>query len=232
MARLLDCGIRNVSGTLGHHPIVVANGWRTLDAMGWQHAEPVLRYTTRLLGRLKPDRTFTPNLQRVHKTVPDLPTDWASNEYSHEATLEIYKLLREGNADATCDLICSQLSSGKVKAGTMWDAIHLVAADLVFRYKIGGVRIGGSLIHTISSIRQRRLKMPPESTLNGVPISLPHRSTRCTVQKAMRLKLATHDSEARRPTHRRVLGGARMVIRKHLATWYAGTPGSWTRPSP
>ena len=64
MARLLEYGTRNVSGTLGHHPIFVANGWRTLDAMGWQHAEPVLRYITRLLGRLKPDRTFTPNLER------------------------------------------------------------------------------------------------------------------------------------------------------------------------
>ena len=156
MARLLEYGTRNVSGTLGHHPIVVANGWRTLDAMGWQHVEPVLRYTTRLLARLKPDRNFTPNLQRVHKTVPDLPTDWASNEHSHEATLEIYKLLREGNADATCDLICSQLSSGKARAGTVWDAIHLVAADLVFRYKIGGVRIGGSLIHAITSTNALR----------------------------------------------------------------------------
>jgi hypothetical protein len=156
MARLLEYGSRNVSGTLGHHPIFVANGWRTLDAMGWQHAEPVLRYTTRLLGRLKPDRTFTPNLQRVHKTVPDLPADWASNEHSREATLEVYKLLREESADATCDLICSQLSSGKVKAGTVWDAIHLVAADLVFRYKIGGVRIGGSLIHAVTSTNALR----------------------------------------------------------------------------
>jgi hypothetical protein len=150
MARLLEYGTRNVSGTLGHHPIFVANGWRTLDAMGWQHAEPVLCYTTRLLASLKPDRTFTPNLQRVYKTLPDLPIDWASNEHSHEATLEIYKLLREGNADATCDLICSQLSSAKAKAGTVWDAIHLVAADLIFRYKIGGVQIGGSLIHAVT----------------------------------------------------------------------------------
>jgi hypothetical protein len=151
MTRLLDYGTINVSGTLGHHPIVVANGWRTLDTMGWQHAEPVLRYTTRLLAHLKPDRTFTANLERVHKNVPALPIDWASNERSHEATLEIYKLLREGNADATCDLICSQLSSGKVKAGTAWDALHLVASDLIFRYKTGGVPIGGALIHAVTT---------------------------------------------------------------------------------
>jgi hypothetical protein len=156
MARLLEYGTRNVSGTVGHHPIFVANGWRTLDAMGWQHAEPVLRYIIRLLSGLKPDRTYTPNLQRVHKTAPDLPTDWGSNERSREATLEVYKLLRGGDADATCDVICSQLSSGKVKAGAVWDAIHLVAADLIFRYKTGGVRIGGALIHAVTSTNALR----------------------------------------------------------------------------
>src|SRR6266853_4952004 len=28
---------------IGHKAIYVANGWRTLQAIGWQHAEPVLR---------------------------------------------------------------------------------------------------------------------------------------------------------------------------------------------
>ena len=28
---------------IGHKVIFVANGWRTLRTMGWQHAEPVLR---------------------------------------------------------------------------------------------------------------------------------------------------------------------------------------------
>jgi hypothetical protein len=38
----------------------------------------------------------------------------------------------------------------------VWDAIHLVAADLVFRYKIGGVRIGGLLIHAVTSTNALR----------------------------------------------------------------------------
>jgi hypothetical protein len=123
MARLFEYGTRNVSGTLGHHPIFVANGWRTLDAMGWQHAEPVLRYTTRLLGRLKPDSTFTPNLERVHKTVPDLPTDWASNEHSHEATLEVYKLLRErSGGDLRSHLLPTFLRKGKGRHGVGRDS--------------------------------------------------------------------------------------------------------------
>jgi hypothetical protein len=39
MSRLWEYGARTVAGTLGHHPIALANTWRTLEAMGWQHAD-------------------------------------------------------------------------------------------------------------------------------------------------------------------------------------------------
>ena len=38
----------------------------------------------------------------------------------------------------------------------MWDAVHLVAADLLFRYKTGGRAIGGVLIHAITSTNALR----------------------------------------------------------------------------
>ena len=44
MSLLWEYGARRVCGSLGHHPIMVANTWRTLEALGWQHAEQVLRY--------------------------------------------------------------------------------------------------------------------------------------------------------------------------------------------
>lgn len=157
MARLWEHGARRVAGTLGHHPIIVANSFRTLDALGWSHAEPVLRYIAReLSGSSASDRTFTPNLARIERTLPRLPVDWAGEGRDRVATLEVYRLLREGDPDATADLICSQLSSGKVKADAVWDAIHLVAADLVFRYKTGGTPIGGALIHAVTSTNALR----------------------------------------------------------------------------
>ena len=156
MAELWQYGARRVAGTLGHHPIVVTNTWRTLEAMGWQHAEPVLRYIARSLPNHEADRTHAPNLERVRQTVPRLPADWAADEHSREATLAMYALLRSGDADATCDLICQELASGKIKAGAVWDALHLVAADLVFRYKTGGMPIGGSLIHAVTTTNALR----------------------------------------------------------------------------
>jgi hypothetical protein len=156
MSLLWEYGARRVCGTLGHHPIMVANTWRTLEALGWQHAEQVLRYLARAFPRNKADRTYEPNRQRAREILSKLPPDWAANEPSRAATLEIYNLLRQGKTDAVCDLICTQLSSGRVKAGAAWDAIHLVAADLLFRYKTGGIAIGGVLIHAVTSTNALR----------------------------------------------------------------------------
>lgn len=156
MAQLWEYGARNVSGTLGHHPITVANAWRTLHALEWQNAEPVLRYIARYFSGFQGDRTYTANVERVKKTLPALAAGWASDEPCRAATLEVYGLLRAGDADATCDLVCAQLSSGEVKAGALWDAVHLVAADLLFRYRTGGSLIGSVLIHAVTTTNALR----------------------------------------------------------------------------
>ena len=151
MSQLWEHGARRAAGTLGHHPILIANSWRALEAIGWEHAEPVLRFIARSLPHGEPDRTFSPNLERVEGTLPGLPADWASDGRDRAATLEVYRLLRRGDTDATADLICAELASGKVKAGAVWEALHLVGADLIFRYRTGGTPIGGALIHAITS---------------------------------------------------------------------------------
>src|SRR5206468_8917743 len=58
---------------IGHKAIYVANSWRTLQAIGWQHAEPVLRSLA--LGLL--DRTGDPNPAKA-----DLEADrpWRHNQ--------------------------------------------------------------------------------------------------------------------------------------------------------
>jgi hypothetical protein len=156
MSLLWEDGARRVCGSLGHHPIMVANTWRTLEALGWQHAEPVLRYLARNLSKHDADRTYEPNLERARKALSRFPADWATNEANRSATLEMFRLLRQAKTDAVCDLICTQLSSGQVKAGAVWDAVHLVAADLLFRYKKGGIAIGGYLIHAVTSTNALR----------------------------------------------------------------------------
>ena len=157
--------------SLGHDAILLANGWRTLDTTGWQHAEVALRYATRELGLNRVDRTYAGNLARVERILARLPADWAAGDGSRNATLEVYALLRQGNAEAACDLICSQLLTGKVKAGAIWDAIHLSAADYIFRYSRGGTELGGGKIHAITASSALRfgfglVDVPPTRLLN------------------------------------------------------------------
>jgi hypothetical protein len=156
MHRLWGFAARNVGGTLGHTAIAHANSLRALEVMGWQHSEVALRYATRVLGRFKGDNTYAPNLERVKQTFTRLPVDWAGAENDAPATLELYKLLRTGKTDESCDLICSQLLSKRVKAGSVWDAISLAAADTIFRYKTGGGKIGAVQIHAITTTNALR----------------------------------------------------------------------------
>jgi len=156
MYRLWEFSVRDLAGSLGHMPIGLANAWRTLDAIGWQHAEPALRYMTRQLSQKGGDRTYAPNVVRAGKTLANLPADWAANDHIRSATLGLYGLLREGDTAAACDLICSVLSSGQAKAGSLWDAVSLAAADAIFRYRTGGSAIGGSLVHVVTSTNALR----------------------------------------------------------------------------
>ena len=64
--------------SIGHKAIFVANSWRTLQAIGWQHAEPVLRSLAYALlnhrgepnpadNDLGPDKPWRRNLELVNK---------------------------------------------------------------------------------------------------------------------------------------------------------------------
>ena len=70
--------------------------------------------------------------------------------------LELYDVLRAGRTDDACDLVCASLASGKAGAAAIWDAIQLVAADLICRYKTGGTPIGGALIHAVTATNALR----------------------------------------------------------------------------
>ena len=132
---------------LGHKAIVCANTWRVLDRVGWEHAEIPLRKV--LLGIAGGgDRTYNGNQKRMERTLPKLPPDWCSSESDHKATLELHEEIRSARTTAATDLVCEQLLSGKVKSGSVWDAIHLSAAELLVRYKY---RTRGFAVHAVTS---------------------------------------------------------------------------------
>jgi hypothetical protein len=136
---------------LGHKAIRLSNSWRTLDAIGWEYAENPLRYLVARNVRAETnDPTYRSTRRRVDETFPRLPPDWCAADASEAATLELYEEIRAARTADAARLACEQLAGGKVKAGSIWDAIHLAAVELSARFDTRDV-IRGWPVHAVTS---------------------------------------------------------------------------------
>jgi hypothetical protein len=126
---------------IGHKAIYVANAYRTLQCIGWQHAEPVLRSLAYALlahrgegnpatSDLAADRPGRRNAELAKK----LRADWASGKIDPAATKELLATLRTGSADEACDLAVKQINAG-VHPQSVWDALFLGGGELLFRQR-------------------------------------------------------------------------------------------------
>jgi hypothetical protein len=123
----------------GHRAIAVVSCCRALDTIGWQEAEPALRFAVRDLhsmGAGQPDVYFPANTARVNQNLEKLPAGWAGGSGDQAATLELFALIRAGQTEPACDLVVKQLLRGTAAQST-WDAVHLAAADLMVRHNSG-----------------------------------------------------------------------------------------------
>ena len=124
---------------LGHKAIYVANSWRTLQSIGWHHAEPVLRSLAyALLDRtgdtnpaksdLPADRPGRRNLELRKKIRPD----WLAGKVAPEATEEMLQTLRQESAQDTSEKAVELLNHG-VGPQSIWDALFDGAGELLMR---------------------------------------------------------------------------------------------------
>jgi hypothetical protein len=118
---------------IGHFAIWVANVWRTLETIGWQYAESSLRVVaTSIVGQDKTlqGQPYWANRERVQKAFAKIPANWAEAGSDVAFTKELIAAIRETKAEAACDLIVNRLLTGKVRAGAVWDAVHLSAGEM------------------------------------------------------------------------------------------------------
>ena len=123
---------------IGHKAIYVANSWRTLQHIGWQHAEPVLRSLAYALlyhegdnpakRDGEPDRPWRRNQARAAR----IRTDWQQGKPSVEDSAELLTTLREGSNEEACDAVVEQLNRG-VAPQSIWDALFEGAGELLMR---------------------------------------------------------------------------------------------------
>jgi hypothetical protein len=125
---------------IGHKAIYVANSFRTLEVIGWQHAEPVLRSLAyALLDRggadvnpsqsdLPADRPFRHNLEK-HR---ELRSDWQGGERRFDATTAMLKALRTASPDeASAEAI--RLINHGASPESVFDALFAGAGELLMR---------------------------------------------------------------------------------------------------
>jgi hypothetical protein len=124
---------------IGHKAIYVANSWRTLQTIGWRHAEPVMRSLAYALlehrentnpakGNLLPDMPWRENLQRIGR----IRKDWQQGKVTPEATTDILKTLRTASYSDACELMVELLNKG-VDPASCWDGIFLEAGELLMQ---------------------------------------------------------------------------------------------------
>ena len=121
---------------IGHKAIYVANGWRTLQCIGWQHAEPVLRSLAYALLQHEGDnpakRDGEPDQpgRRNKGLASRLRPEWQEGKPSPEATSDLLAVLREGNSEAAADCVIKLLEGGAA-VQSVWEALFAGAAELV-----------------------------------------------------------------------------------------------------
>ena len=125
---------------IGHKAIYVANSFRTLEVIGWHHAEPVLRSLAyALLDRdgaaenpaeadLPADRPYWEN-QRLVTTIRD---EWLDGTPGAEATSEMLRALRDASPQAASALAIELLNRGTAPQ-SLFDAFLEAAAELMMR---------------------------------------------------------------------------------------------------
>lgn len=125
--------------SIGHKAIYLANAWRTLQTIGWHHAEPVLRSLAYALlnhngepnpamNDLAADRPWKDNLERAAKIRPG----WLSGRTDSKATSELLQVLRTGSPDEAAEAVVEMLNAG-VSPQSVFDAIHVGAGELLTR---------------------------------------------------------------------------------------------------
>jgi hypothetical protein len=123
---------------IGHKAIFVANSLRTLNCIGHQHTEPVLRslaYALLQHDGTNPstadetaDRPWRKNVERA-KTIN---ANWLAGKPDAAATADMRDALRQADENQSCEKVIELLNRG-VAPQSIWDALLLGAGELLVR---------------------------------------------------------------------------------------------------
>ncbi|MEX0677173.1 MAG: hypothetical protein WD063_08870, partial [Pirellulales bacterium] len=118
--------------------IFVANSLRTLNCIGYQHTEPVLRSLAYALlqhdganpakSDQTADRPWRKNVERAGK----IRAGWLDGKLDPAATSDMLAALRQGSEDETAEKVV-ELVNKEMSPQAIWDAQFLAAGELLVR---------------------------------------------------------------------------------------------------
>jgi len=119
---------------IGHKAIFAAQCWRTLQAIGWEHAEPVLRSLAFGLLDLRGDERpvavgpYEANRERARS----IRHGWQIGKPDPAATVGLLEAIRQATPEAASAEAANLLDRG-VSPDSLWDAVVLGGAELLIR---------------------------------------------------------------------------------------------------
>jgi hypothetical protein len=119
---------------IGHKAIFAAQCWRTLQTIGWQHAEPVLRSLAFGMLDLRGDDRpvavgpYEANLEQAKK----IRDDWQGGKLDPGATVALLEAIRQASPEAASVEAVKLLNEGAAPA-SLWDAVILGGSELLMR---------------------------------------------------------------------------------------------------
>ena len=123
---------------IGHKAIYVANSWRTLNCIGWQHAEPILRSLAYALlqhdGANPADRDDPADRPVRHNMLmaSRIKEGWYAGKPEPAAAADLLSTLRTGSDDDASRQVVELLNRG-IAPQTIWDALFDGAGELLLR---------------------------------------------------------------------------------------------------
>ena len=123
---------------IGHKIIFVSNAFRTLQTIGWHHAEPVLRSLALALlkreGNAKPTGDLPADRVGIHSAelAKSLGENWRDGPAKPDAVPDLLAQLREGSEADVGDGFAKRLD-GSLSPNTLWDAVFLGAGELLMK---------------------------------------------------------------------------------------------------
>lgn len=133
---LFRLGARDLR-SIGHKSIYVANSFRALQFIGWQHAEPIVRSLVyAMLAREgsdpKADAPTDRPYRRNSELVKKIREGWQEGKVDEGATKSLIEILRTGTPEAASDHVVELLNK-EVSPKSIWDAMFVESGELLMR---------------------------------------------------------------------------------------------------